>query len=872
MSISNFLNKYFDIQPSEEKNFRLLFFQSLFTGFSISFFVVVCNSNFIKLFNIPKNPFPAFFLPLAYIISGLLGYVLIVIYKWYQTKKDIGVIYLLSLIAFAILAIILYAIYSYANIMYMHNGLIADKGIIVFKIISFIGFIFVMPIATVLALGFSTLCVRMFNISQSKRMVALIGTGEVIASIIAYLLVAMISTFIHPFHLLIFSAIATLASVIPMKRIYSLNKSLFNVIPSKIISKKFDLSFFTDNKYYLLIATATVFSIVALYFADYTYLISVGMFAKGSSEFQKTSKGVPLYELATVVGVIFSIIKFGELIFSVLSGKIIRSLGMRYSLILLPGLLIFFTISALSSSIFDNNASIPYFLLFFLLINKWCERAVRRGVFAPSMKILFQVAPRDERMRLQTSIDGTVAQVASILAGLILMIIALVFKNCSDINYIKILAFVCLLAFVVWCYTNNSLYNLYRISIINYLNIINPFLGKKTQTENILNLKGINFIHDLSNNNMQQTVDQLVYEQSFNKEYLLELISAYNFNSKSSILHEDITFNKLTKIYYQNDNFFSRLLIIWYLNYLPSENAANILNEFYNISVIDLRLQMLIILIKSGTKLKSEDRNYVTSLSQEIVSEVMWTESAIKDIGDNNIMLTGQLDKHILKLKEILFQLLKLLYDPSSIQIIQDIINDKEQSIENQLFAIELMDVTLDAEHKSWILPVFEDIPYSAKVSRLNNLVFIYSLSAENRLKDIVMKDVKLIDPVIKQIAFEEYYKITKDKNILNAFATSGIDNLNATANMLKNANNVHPFYNKIKIINNFNLDNVLEPTLLYYFLIWGIIPKNIKQKKVFSPSIYKSKHINEVATEDFIYSVDTLGLALTLKLQYNKI
>ena len=194
MKLAGTIIKHLDIQPSEEKNFRLLFIQSLLTGFSTSFFFVVCSSYFIKLIKISS-------LPSAYIFSGILGYLLISIYKQQQRKNGIGASFILSLFAYALVSLALYILH-----LTVHN-----KDFI--KIIAYAGFMFIMPFSTILALGFSTVCVKIFNISQSKRLLALIGTGEVIASIIAYLLVPVFSTFMSPVHLLLFSAITTIAAI-----------------------------------------------------------------------------------------------------------------------------------------------------------------------------------------------------------------------------------------------------------------------------------------------------------------------------------------------------------------------------------------------------------------------------------------------------------------------------------------------------------------------------------------------------------------------------------------------------------------------------------------------------------------------------------
>ena len=74
------LMKYAKLSPSEEKDFRLLFVQSLLSGFGASFFFVVVNTYFIKKTSVQS-------LPPAYILSGIFGYILITLYKRWQRKS-----------------------------------------------------------------------------------------------------------------------------------------------------------------------------------------------------------------------------------------------------------------------------------------------------------------------------------------------------------------------------------------------------------------------------------------------------------------------------------------------------------------------------------------------------------------------------------------------------------------------------------------------------------------------------------------------------------------------------------------------------------------------------------------------------------------
>ena len=374
------LMRYAKLSPSEEKDFRLLFVQSLLSGFGASFFFVVVSTYFIKKTSVPS-------LPPAYILSGIFGYILITMYKKWQRKSGVVYSYTIGFTIYGLSALLLYV-----------GRLVFNDASAVSVYIAYVGFVVVLPFASMQALGFSTICLRVFNIAQSKRLLALVGTGEVLASVIAYLIIPFLTKWLGgSAPLLLISGVANMAAILPLRQTYRNNKEKLDSIKFSTIKQKMDLDFFKNDKFYMLIAIVTIFSVVAVYFADYTYVLSVRYIASESG-----------MEIAAVVAIVFSVIKTGELLISLLSGGIIRSYGMKISLLMLPALLVVSTLLGFTTGIIFIN--IPFFLVFFLLINKWNERVIRKGVTVPAMKVVYLVTDPEHRAQLQTSIDGTISQ------------------------------------------------------------------------------------------------------------------------------------------------------------------------------------------------------------------------------------------------------------------------------------------------------------------------------------------------------------------------------------------------------------------------------------------------------------------------------
>ncbi|MCD6010511.1 MAG: hypothetical protein K0Q79_373 [Flavipsychrobacter sp.] len=828
------LTKYIDLSYSEQKDFRLLFIQSLLSGFGAAFFFVVASTYFIKKTSITS-------LPPVYIMSGIFGYLLITLYKRWQRKSGIIYSYTMGFVIYGLSAILLY----------LCRYFIDDSS--EWSIyIAYAGFIVVLPFASMQALGFATICVRIFNISQSKRLLALIGTGEVLASVIAFLIIPFLTKWVSPSFLYILSGVSYIAAIIPLKRIYEDNKGKLDSTHFSHAAKKMDLAFFRRDKFYMVIAIVTVFSVLTVYFADYTYLLSVRHIAAESG-----------MDVAAIVAVVFSVIKIGELLISLLSGNIIRSYGMKVSLMLLPvALFLSSLIAAITGLVFYD---IPLFLVFFLLLNKWSDRVIRKGVTVPAMKVVFQVTDPEDRAQLQTSIDGTITQYATILAGALLWMLSVAFNNTDILIFLRVAAFFYLAVFGIWCWFTLSLFSNYSAKIRNYLS---SFKRQAPASGGIIVSKKVSIpeSHYLVKKALGRTFRQ-------DKESLLEYITYYNPHLKTTI-GEAAVVRRLKSLYYNNENFFSRLLIIRYMGCQPEEARVSFVKEYYGVSELQLRvqmLQMLQMIYQGKYVMKREDVFFFTGLCQDVAAEIMSAESAINDIsGEVDKALVEALAEHILTLKNLLFELLKVLYDSDSIQVVQHVINSKDKSLENSLFAIELLDNLLDTEMKKLLLPIIEEGTYNSKKESLQKTLLIYQLPCVSRLRELLMNSFMTVGPYIKQLALEEYYRLTQDQSILYAFSASHVENLHATANYLLTGDYDQVYPAKMNAIIDMNLDEDINPNVLVYFSRWGLFAKH-KRRHPHGLHEYINKqtyqfhqaYITPVNYDHTDLLVDTFGMAL---------
>jgi hypothetical protein len=289
---------------------------------------------------------------------------------------------------------------------------------------------------------------------------------------------------------------------------------------------------------------------------------------------------------------------------------------------------------------------------------------------------------------------------------------------------------------------------------------------------------------------------------------------------------------------------------------------------------LELKLQMIRMLNKTSYKMKPDDSFFFTGLCQDTAAEIIWAESSVNDISDKvDQKLTNALKYHISTLQLLLFEILKILYDKDSIEVVEDILKSKDRSLENRLFAIELLDNILDPEMKKLLIPIIEDNAFSYKKERLEKILLIYQLQCEERLKEVLMRNYMTISPYIKQLALEDYYRLTEDKIMLNAYAASHIENLNATASTLLNNTNEMVYHAKRIAMENMNLAIEINPDILAYFAKWGLFSKNRKHHTGLNEYVSKQTFqfnpdfVATVNFDDIPLSIDLLGLSLIFNL-----
>lgn len=141
---------------------------------------------------------------------------------------------------------------------------------------------------------------------------------------------------------------------------------------------------------------------------------------------------------------------------------------------------------------------------------------------------------------------------------------------------------------------------------------------------------------------------------------------------------------------------------------------------------------------------------------EELCNTLAWDMSFYLDLqreGGSKLLMQA-MESEIANNRHTIFKLLALLYDPTSVALVQKNINSGD--IEAVEFATELLDVFLAEESKPMLLPILNDMPYPDKLERLQNSFPTEPMTKREVLQLLIQKDYKWINRWTKACAIYE--------------------------------------------------------------------------------------------------------------------
>lgn len=384
-----------DVRPGEELATALLLVYSFFLGLLVAFFYSVASALFLADFDMRR-------LPEAYIYAGALGFVVVQGFSRLERRWPLGRLLVVNL-AFLILLVAAF-----------RWGIVATDA----RWLSFALFLWIDPVLTLAQLGFWGLAGRLFDLQQSKRLFGLVGSGEVVAEILGFLLVPVLIRMVSsPSDLLVLAVVGlggSLVVLVVMLRRFggTLERRPPEGIPGEAEEGRPREHATLRGRYIRLLAASAAVLVVVVYFLDFGFLSVV----------DQQLEGDPV-QLASFLGVFWGVTELAELLFKLAaSGRLLRTFGMVFGLLAYPLAVLGTMVLAVAAASLLGSESLPFFVL--VVLAKLVGFVLQRSLFEPSSRVLFQPLPEELRFAAQARIEGGVKQAALVGAGLLLLLVA----------------------------------------------------------------------------------------------------------------------------------------------------------------------------------------------------------------------------------------------------------------------------------------------------------------------------------------------------------------------------------------------------------------------------------------------------------------
>lgn len=430
-------------EPGEEKRILLLLGKGVFMGFFLASYQVGAETLFL-------NTVGSEYLDKAFFIAGGLGILSAGIYVQLQKKINFS-----SLVISNTLIIFLFVVLLRAAFELTDYSSISEE----FHYLPFILFIMIGPISSLTFLGFWGVFGRIFNLKQAKRIIGGIDTGQLVATMIAFFSIPILTRIIidSTYDLLFISAISSFGVLVfTIWIVLSFNIDSSTKIRKTDVIKQTTYFDLFKNKYLRLLSIFIIFSMGSAVFAEYVYFSATGIFYPEENE---------LRDFISVVNGIVMVLSF--IIQSFINDIIIGRWGLKVSLMVMPLILALFTIGAIVSGhlfVYGVKSEEMLFFFIFIVVGKIFTSALRDALENPAFKLFF--LPFDVKIRfdIQSRIEGVVNEVAVLLAGGIQIALGfLVFFKLIHYAYFIIV----LVAFII--YFADKLFIEYKRSLRNTL-------------------------------------------------------------------------------------------------------------------------------------------------------------------------------------------------------------------------------------------------------------------------------------------------------------------------------------------------------------------------------------------------------------------
>lgn len=696
--------KFFAVEPEEAPRVGWLFVHSLCVGLFVAFFFSAANAIFL-------GHYGAKMLPWAYVASGLFGAVVVRVFKELRHRMAFTSL-LFSQLGFLV---------TMVGGLYLLGSLLPGSSR---KVVAFALFLVVGPALTVINLEFWGLTRRLFNVRQSKRFNPLVATGETMASIVGFFLVPLLRLE-DTIHLLIpslFGLFGSMAILAILRRRFATelqdHPPTDGVTPGRATKRHEEAP---RDRYFALTAAVMGLVVVCQYLVDYSFLTEL------KKEYTSPE------QLAAFIGVFYGAVKVLDLLMkSFVSGRLVQHFGLRLALRVLPSALLISTILAL---VLGARAKMLFLLV---ALTKLLWPVLRKSVFDPAFKVLYQPLPEAQSQGLQSSIDGSVRQVGTFLVGLLLLAL-----NSAEVGPRALLVGLAVVL-VAWIALIGPLHREYRRRLVDTL--------ARRQPSPLVRPPFVE---------LRQRLDDAQADERQSARDLLTgldpaLLAAIDGGQDISDLQ------RLEKTFARQDDRDLRCRILQLYALSGSAQAESLLVEKLSFPDKAVRHTALQGLITHGYRARGETAIQLHDSIEHLASDIAWNTAALVDLqqepDSQNVSLSAvrqALREEIEEQRQNVFRRLALLYDQRAISLVRDSLTSDEDSGESAANALELLENLIAEELRPLVFPLVEDLPPATVLKQLGRFFPSQHLGWRERLGALVQRDPSRISTRVRALALE---------------------------------------------------------------------------------------------------------------------
>ncbi|MDZ7737540.1 MAG: hypothetical protein U5K32_00410 [Bacteroidales bacterium] len=443
------ISKFFSIEEEGKSIIGILLFQSVFLGIFYGVFNITAHAIFLSRFDVSD-------MARAYIMSGLAGSGLTYLYSIFQARLRFSAFSVLNLFFIFLVTLCLWVLIR-----------TTPESWVVYSIFVMLGPLFILAM-----LSYRGTARRLFSLRQGEKFYGIIDTGLIAGMILSsFSIPALLSFGMQTHNILLISVVSILASVVVQLLINRRHKEMLSDRRYSEQSRA-GLKVFRENSYIRTIGIFIALSVLVVFFVQYSFMAVTKIRYPEESEM---ARFLGFFEGTIMV--------FTLLIKTFIFSHLIKNQGLKLTLAISPVLLGLFTVIAvIIGTTRGFVAGSAGFMIFFLVlgISRLFSRALKDSVESPAFKVLYQTLGEKFRYSVQSTIAGTVNEVAALTAGLIL-------TGLGALTFIKLIHFSWALSIIIilWVIYALRLYSEYRSSIRKTLEAkVSASSGEEEEVEN----------------------------------------------------------------------------------------------------------------------------------------------------------------------------------------------------------------------------------------------------------------------------------------------------------------------------------------------------------------------------------------------------